>query len=74
MTNDDRIALINDTTTIDSLSFALERSNKTTHGDDHYNNDSLGDTQITASDWQQHWTESDRMFDKMWNGTTIKEY
>jgi len=73
MTNDDRIALINDTTTIDSLSFALKRSNETTHGDGHYNNYSLGDTQITASDWQQHWTKSDRMFDDMWNGTTTQE-
>ena len=72
MTDDDRIALINDTTTIDSLDFALERFNKA-HCADAIDSYSIGETPITAGDWQRHWAESDRMFDAMWNDASTQE-
>tara|TARA_R110000787_G_scaffold31628_2_gene83792 strand:+ start:2844 stop:3059 length:216 start_codon:yes stop_codon:yes gene_type:complete len=71
MTTADRIALINDTTTIESLSNATERAERDAHlgHEPIYDNYSLGNTHLTVSDWQQHWDESDRMFDAMWSGT-----
>ncbi len=72
MTDDERIALINDTTTSDSLNYALIRAerNSLDHSATIYDNYPVGATNITATDWQRHWTESDEMFDMMWNGTT----
>jgi hypothetical protein len=71
MTDDDRIALINDTTTIDSLDYALIRAERNSRDltATIYDNYPVGATNITATDWQRHWDESDHMFDAMWNGT-----
>jgi hypothetical protein len=70
MTDDDRITLINDTTTIDNLTNAHQRAINHSHDiRPTYSNYPLGDSDITATDWQQHWAESDRMFDSMWHGT-----
>ena len=76
MTDDDRIALINDTTTIEDLTDAHDRVITYSHDIalTAYSNypleiEYLGDSSITVNDWKQHWAESDRMFDSMWHGT-----
>ena len=70
MTDDDRIALINDTTTIEDLTSAHARAINHSHDiSPTYSNHPLGDSAITVNDWKHHWAESDRMFDSMWHGT-----
>ena len=70
MTDDDRVALINDTTTIENLVSAHGRAINRSHDISRITpcNCPLGESDITVADWRRHWNESDRMFDSMWHG------